>query len=278
MPQALKQFHKIVQIESHEVDPFCKLKLDELFVIFQDVVTLHMEMLGINKKIINDNGLYWVVNRYTLHINRLPKYLEKVEVVTYPGKDMKFIFPRYFEVLDENKMPLVKASSTWLVLNKDNHEINLKPFDESLLPHFSKDDELPLPKKIEIVDGKEIEKRIVKLSDLDLNNHLNNTKYIEYISDALGYQFFKENSVRDFTINYLKEVAYNSEVSLCRKDDENTVIIEGKVDNQLVFIAKILYQKNENFWFLEQLFLSFSIAIFKVVNYRILFQKNLYSV
>lgn len=247
MPQSLKQFRKIVQIESHEVDPFYNLKLDELFVLFQDVVTLHMEMLGINKKVINDNGLYWVVNRYKLHINRLPKYLEKVEVLTYPGKDMKFIFPRYFEVLDENQMPLVKASSTWLVLNKENHEINLKPFDESLLPHFSKEDELSLPKKIEIVEGKEIDKRVVKLSDLDLNNHLNNTKYIEYISDALGYEFFKENSVTDFEINFLKEVTYNSLVSLCRKDEENAVIIEGKVDNQLAFIAKIIFQKNENF-------------------------------
>ena len=243
MNQSSEQFSQIVLIESHDADPFYNLKLANLFVYFQDVVTQHMEELGINKSIIQDRGLYWVVNRYKVHIERMPKYLDKVKVLTYPGKDMRFIFPRYFEIIDDKGTSIIKASSTWLVLNQSNKEINMNPFDGKLLPHFSKEGELSLPKKIEIVDAKEVEKRTVKLSELDLNNHLNNTKYIEFISDVLGYEFFEKNVITDFEINYLKQIAYNKEVSLCKQKDKNYVIIEGKVDNELAFIAKIDYQK-----------------------------------
>lgn len=245
MNQLSKRYRKDLLVESHDVDPFYNLKLANLFVYFQDVVTEHMEKLGINKTIINDKGMYWVVTRYKVHINRLPKYLEDISVSTYPGKDMRFIFPRFFTVYDKDDHLLVEASSTWMVLDKKNKQIVLKPFDESLLYHHSEDGELSLPSKIADKDVKVVSKRTVLLSDLDLNNHLNNTKYIEYITDLLGYEFIKDNIITDFEINFNKEIAYSKEVLLASYQEENTVYVDGIVDDEVAFKSKITFSKRQ---------------------------------
>ena len=243
MSPSSKKFLKHQIVESHDVDPFYNLKLANLFVYFQDVVTEHMERLGINKTIINDKGMYWVVTRYKVHINRLPKYLEEVDILTYPGKDMRFIFPRFFEILDKKGNVLVKASSTWMVLDKKNKQIVIKPFDESLLYHHSEEGELPLPHKIDDKEGSIISKRTVLLSDLDLNNHLNNTKYIEFITDSLGYDFAKDNEICDFEINFNKEIAYSKEVFLTYFKDGNNIYIDGIVNKEVAFKSKITFVK-----------------------------------
>ncbi len=243
MKQSSKKYRKDLLVESHDVDPFYNLKLANLFVYFQDVVTEHMEKLGINKTIINDKGMYWVVTRYKVHINRLPKYLEDISIRTYPGKDMRFIFPRFFAVSDKNDNPLVEASSTWMVLDKKNKQIVLKPFDASLLYHHSEEGELSLPGKIEDKEVKVVSKRTVLLSDLDLNNHLNNTKYIEYITDLLGYEFIRENIITDFEINFNKEIAYSKEVLLASYQEENVVYVDGIVDGEVAFKSKTTFSK-----------------------------------
>ena len=233
-----KEFH----IGSNDVDQFLELKLPSFFRMMQDVATEHAEVFNVGKAMTIDKGLYWVITRIEIEILDMPKYLEDVILHTYPGDDMKFIFPRYFLLYDKKGKLLIRASSTWMVINRSTHMVCLKPFEGKVLPNEHHDDELPLPGKAKrSEDVSLIEERKVRYSDIDLNGHLNNTKYIDYIVDIHDSEFYKKNRISRFLINYEKEIKDNDVLTIYA-DKNNPEYIRGESD-KTSFEVNITYTK-----------------------------------
>ena len=237
-------YQKKYYIGSNDVDQFLDLKLSSFFKLMQDIATEHAEIVGTGKKDTIDKGLYWVITRIELDITKMPKYLQTVNLITYPGDDMKFIFPRYFQLEDLSGNVLIKASSTWMVLNKSNHHPCLRPFEGKALPQEHLEGELPLPRKCDIDDSSLslVEQRKVRYSDVDLNGHLNNTKYIDYIVDIHDSDFYKTNRISHFLINYEKELMDN-DVFLLYSNHQNPESIKGEINQSLTFSVNIEYKK-----------------------------------
>ncbi len=122
-------YTKKYYIGSNDVDRFLDLKLSSFFKMMQDIATEHAEILHIGKADTLDKDLYWVITRVELDILKMPKYLQTVTLTTYPGDDLRFIFPRYFKLEDEKGNLLIKASSTWMVLSHKTHNVVLKPLN-----------------------------------------------------------------------------------------------------------------------------------------------------
>lgn len=234
-------YSKSYYIGSNDVDQFLELKLSSLFKLMQDISTEHAEVLDIGKANTIDKGLYWVITRMEVEILKMPQYLETVILKTYPGDDLKFIFPRYFQLEDQKGNILVKASSTWMVLNRSNHHPCLRPFEGRTLPPEHLEGELELPKKCVQKETSLLEERKVRYSDIDLNGHLNNTKYIEYILDSHDSSFYKKNRIKHFLINYNKELLDNDVLSLSSSHDIPEYI-KGEVDNTLALEVNIDYE------------------------------------
>ena len=222
-------YQKKYFIGSNDIDQFLDLKLPVFFRMMQDIATEHAEVLNIGKSETIDKGLYWVITRIELEILKMPKYLTTVVLKTYPGEDKKFIFPRYFQMEDEKGNVLIKASSTWMVINREKHSICLKPFDGKVLPEEHLDGQLELPHKVISDETILVEQRKVRYSDIDLNGHLNNTKYIDYIVDTHDSEFYKTHQISHFLINYEKELKDNNVLSIY-SNHKNPEYIKGEVE------------------------------------------------
>ena len=229
-------------IESTDVNAKLDIKLSSLMRMMQDVATEHAEILHIGKADTLDKGLYWVITRYYIDMIKYPKYLSKIKISTYPGDDMKFIFPRYFLIESMEGELLGRASSTWVVLNKSDHKVNLNPFPGLVVPTEHVENEIGLPEKVIGEGGSFIEERKVRYSDIDLNGHLNNTKYMEYILDMKDSSFYLNNKISSILINYEKELLDGDKVSLY-SDEGNPEYIVGKTGDTNIFEVKITYQK-----------------------------------
>ena len=232
-------YTKNYYIGSNDVDQFLELKLPSFFRMMQDIATEHAEVLNIGKANTIDKGLYWVITRIEIEIIEMPKYLQTVTLKTYPGDDLRFIFPRYFQLEDEKGKILIKASSTWAVLSRETHRVCLNPFPGLKVPTEHLVGEQPLPGKCETGDYQLVETRKVRYSDIDLNGHLNNTKYIDYIVDIHDSDFYKKNKIKHFLINYEKELKDNNEVSIF-SNNSNPEYIKGEVDG-VSFTVNITY-------------------------------------
>ena len=55
--------------------------------------------------------------------------------------------------------------------------------------------------------------RIPEYTDLDVNHHVNNTKYMDWCCNALGIDRMKESALRRFCLNYDMEVLPGQEIN-----------------------------------------------------------------
>ena len=66
-------------------------------------------------------------------------------------------------------------------------------------------------------------KHIVKLSDLDIVNHANSVKYLEWCLDYVEMNIVKNQTIKSFEMNYLKELSLNDVVGIVSNVNDNHV-------------------------------------------------------
>ena len=229
-------------VKKDEVDVNEEIKISKLMWHAQDVAGAHAKKLKIDRdELMKDNNI-WVVVRVELKINRLPKLHEKYILSTHPGETKGFMFPRYFQIYDKHGNLLVNISSIWVVVNFDTRRIILHPFKDASFPFESDPADLELPLKINEEANYLIFNRLTKESELDVNIHINNTFYYDYVLETHDEKFYKENKVSRLSLNYEKEITHPSEIALYSNKSNPEVVI-GKVSDNISFASKIEFEK-----------------------------------
>lgn len=228
-------------VDTGLVDSNKRLRLSNLFLMFQEAAEEHAEELGIGRDKTTFAGRKWVITRYSVKFNRLPSYGEKVTMYTYPGKNNPFFFYRYFYLKDEKGELLVIASSIWTILDAKTNKIVTDPFKKKL-PEETTDFELPLPDKINEDAFNKVKDHLIEYSDIDLNGHLNNTKYIELIQNIHDSSFYKDHIFDTLVVNYFSEIKEKEVVSLFKDGNDKEEIIKGAVSDRDCFKVKIAYK------------------------------------
>ena len=227
-------------IDSNEVNPDLSLKIPSLFMILQNLGMNGCEVVGAGKKETLDKGLLWVYTRMDVKINRLPAYQEKIKLITYPGKTFGCFYPRHYRLIDNKGNILVIASSINVLIEKETRKLCMNP-PLPKIEGVSFPDELDKPTKLFIKSDSVIGTHKVKFSEIDLNGHLNNTKYIETIINLKDRAFYEKHPIKFISINYDKEVKENEEIILKGNIDKDFNIL-GEVDGKESFKASFIFE------------------------------------
>jgi len=72
----------------------------------------------------------------------------------------------------------------------------------------------------------EIEPRIIrtevaKYSDLDMNNHVNHCRYVDWVMDSLDVDEIKNRRIRSIQMNYIAQVPLGAKVDIVRFKNTN---------------------------------------------------------
>ena len=234
-------FSRKYVIDTSLIDKNKRLRLSNLFVLFQEVAEAHAETLGTGKANTTDVGLKWIITRYAIKFNCLPTYGEKVEVFTYPCKNNPFFFFRNFFIKDEQGNIIIRAASIWAVIDAKTNKIVTNPFKKPL-PEESFDFELATPEKIVEDVNNKVGEYHIKYSDIDLNGHVNNSRYIEMIQNLHDSEFYKNHEYDSLLINYFAELKENDKVILY-SNSANPEIIKGSTLDKDSFKVIINYKQ-----------------------------------
>ena len=212
-------FTKKVLIGSNDIDQNLTVRIASLMRIIQDTIMDHTEEIHVGKQDTIDKGIIWVVTRLRLDIERLPKYQEEILIKTYPGATKSFFYQRFLSIEDMSGNTIVKLSSIWTLLDAKTRMITLNQEIASRCLEEHHDGELPLPEKIDIKHELGIkDERRVRYHDVDLNGHLNFTKYIEFILDLYSSDFYRKNPIKSIILNYAKEIKEDQIVKVLASD------------------------------------------------------------
>lgn len=240
-----KFYEEKILVTSNDVDRYFEVKLSTIFKYLQQVSTNHAELIGLGKKDTSDKGMFWVIARMNVIIHKMPHMLDALKVTTHPGDLMMFIFPRYYQIYSESGELLISAVAYWTLLDSNTHKVIMKPFGDGYTFKGEKlDIDLPSPRKITYDELFVCEERKVRYSDTDLNGHLNNTKYIDYIIDTHNTSFYDNKRVKEISINFEHEIKDGDIVTLYSNNLEKEVIV-GEVNGVHNFVAEIIYEERK---------------------------------
>jgi acyl-ACP thioesterase len=76
----------------------------------------------------------------------------------------------------------------------------------------------------------------VQLSDLDIVNHANNVKYLEWCLNLVDKKLVLKQQIKGFEMNFLKELNLNDEAVISK--NENTYIISK--DNKVCYALDLI--------------------------------------
>lgn len=195
------------------------LKYTDLCNILQLTAGTHAELGGISFSDMQQFNQAWVLSKMRLEIKKLPKWKDVVTVKTWIKNLENSRSTRCLEVhLNDEK--IVGCETFWAVFNTTSRrpEILALPHE-----HFEKFPETNATEKsfskIDLQQQFEkIGEKVVLLSDLDIVNHANSVKYLEWCLDYLDYDVIKNQMISSLEMNYLKEIALHEKVTIGRNE------------------------------------------------------------
>lgn len=219
------------------------LKYTDLCNILQLTAALHAELGGISFSDMQAHHQAWVLSRMRLEIHRLPKWRDVVTVKTWIQSLENSRSIRCLEMyLGDEK--LVGCETFWAVFNTQSRR------PEALaLPHehFEKYPEAQATaetfSKIDTTRTSElVVEKTVLLSDLDIVNHANSIKYLEWCLDFVAPELLLQQTLQSIEMNYLKEVSLHDTVAIMKNESDATTTFTINSGNKVCCAVQLNFQ------------------------------------
>ena len=210
----LKTYSQEFRIASYQTDLTARMKPSAILEIMQEMAGAHAEMLDVGRARLSPMNLAWVLTRVEVRMARYPVSGEIITVETFPMPNRRVFFPRYFIFRDAQGEQIGCAGSLWVVLDITTRRMG-DPSQISAMMPDNRDLAAPmgLPATVEEVAGMSIEAvRMPVYTDLDVNGHVNNTRYLDWCCNALGIDAMRRHVMTGFAVNYNLEILPGQEV------------------------------------------------------------------
>ena len=242
-------FKKNFHIPASGADRFDRLRLSQILDYLQEVAGDHSALLGTSRDILKEKQLFWAVLRHRVQITRLPRAGEDITVETWPMPTTRTAFPRSTVAYDADGEELFRSVSLWVLMDQEQRAMVLPGKSGVNVDGLLMGNELAIPGSMATRTLANRECRAVRFSDLDWNGHMNNCRYLDWVTDTLPSPFHSAHSAKEFSVCYLSEAKEGENLTLdwelsedgclsvdaCREDGE---LSSG---HSRVFSARVLF-------------------------------------
>ena len=203
----------------------------------QEISGTHSELLGCGRNALIQHNMVWVLTRAEIHMDRYPKIGDRITAETFPTANRRWFFPRYYFFRDERGEALGYAATLWALMDINDRRM-LPPGDVARVLPDNSDLPLPmgLPATVDTVNGEEnVMRRVPMYFDLDVNQHVNNTRYADWACDALGVDVMRKYCLETLLVNLSAEVRPDQTIMLHTAVSENQFRVAGYHEDKMHF-------------------------------------------
>ncbi len=219
-------YEKQIYLRSSDFDINKRLLPSAVLDLFQIVAGEHANILGCGSDNLLERELLWVLVRTKYEVYKQPEMYKEVVVKTWPLTPSRAGFQREYLVLSKEGEIFIKGTSEWAVINKNTRRIVTAQgiYPENFEYFNDKNFTGRLPKVADFEKSGEGYLVCPGYTQLDINGHVNNTKYANYALDALN---LKNINITAFQIDYRKEVYLNERIEIFTKEESENILVKG---------------------------------------------------
>jgi len=205
----------------------------------------------------NKANLAWVCTRLHIDVLQYPLWGDQVEVRTWFEAQGRIAARRDWEMTDVTdgtraEKVIARATSSWIAFNLEKRKLARIP--QSVLDEFQMQ---ALPDTLVMGDAYEVEKlpdvrgmpgvtlpesHSVRRTDLDMNNHVNNVVYTEWLLESVPDAFWEKYDLREIILEFRNEChdGDNVDAICCRECGEEGVLNCEEKPGQATLVHMLL--------------------------------------
>ena len=220
-------FEKEYALRGSDFDCYDRLRPASVLDLFQDVAGIHAIRLGVGFDDLIAREMIWVLTKVKYEVVGAVRRYDRVRVRTWPLPPSRVNFRREYCIEELDGTPLVHGTSEWVVVHSEKRRVlpagNVYPDEEYCLQQLFEGRLRKIPAAPAEGAGYGV---TPTFTHLDINGHVNNTKYADYVLDAL--QLPRDKAVRAFQIDYHRELLLGTPVQLHWQWQEDTALVCGR--------------------------------------------------
>ena len=231
-------YEKKLTVLMRDCDMFRRLKPSAMLAMFQDCSEDLTEGWGVGLDAMMEKGIIWVAAKVTCHVHRLPEHCDVVTVRGWAGASRGGICPFHYEMWSEEGELLITGCSMWVLSDLETHSMMSPNVPKISLPS-PEEPGTRLPRMGVILPPAEYEKtpRKVQFSEVDINGHLTNTRYVDWMCDLPERAFHQSHPMTAIRINYRAESFPDEEIVLEWRCDDDRLWCrsDGRFEAEICF-------------------------------------------
>ena len=220
------------------------IKLPDVILLSLQVSGMQSIELGVSDKtILEEHNLVWIITDYDIEVVRLPRFAEEITIETEALSYNRLFCYRRFTIYDETGQELIHMMATFVLMDRDSRKVHaVEP--EIVAPYQSDfDKKLIRGPKYANLEEPVSKDYHVRFYDLDMNGHVNNSKYLDWIFEVMGADFLTQYIPKKINLKYVKEVrpggVITSAVERTGLESKHEITSDGEINAQ----AKITWQE-----------------------------------
>lgn len=231
-----KAYEKVYEVTYGETDGRKECRITSMMGFFSDCCLCQEEENSMNYTD-NNNDTTWVFFDYEIDIKRYARYREKIKIKTYVESIRKFYSNRIFEAYDMEGNLLARANALAFLINKKTRRPARISDKEYEIHGVDKNSSNLIRKKLsfEKFENEDINMSFhVRYLDIDLNKHVSNIKYLEWILETVPVKIVLNYRMEKIKIKFEKEITYGHNVIIKSKivKGEEGIKVLHKVENE----------------------------------------------
>lgn len=210
-------------ITSADVNFKQELRISSLSNFLIQIATSHANILGWGFEDMIKHKLSWVLYGMQIELDSYPKWEETIRIETWPKGSDRFVYLRDYLIYNSSDEIIGRVSSSWLLIDIERrrpriHDPENKVFKQNLDRHaISK-----LMPTIKYLGETELEKKFeVNYSDVDINQHLTTTRYIDWLFDTFSISDLMNRRPKSLIVNFTKEIVFGQKAVMQRSFNDS---------------------------------------------------------
>lgn len=211
--------------------------------LLQDIAEMHSASIGYGVTDIDKTNRSWALLNWKVKIITRPKYGDTITIKTWARHSTKLYCYRDFEVFNSDGDLIAIATSKWILIDVEKGKV--AKLDDELMNLYNPENKsvfniVEIDKLTEPENISDTINYIIRKSDIDINNHVNNLCYIDIALEAFPGDNNEFNSCSEFEIMYKHQIKLedNISVSYSLENNENYVVIKSNNGSVLHSIIK----------------------------------------